>query len=134
MYSLILFLAAIVGERNKSAAELSAEKDDKLHAEMVAESDNYYRDLIRKGGRNVVKARQVLSTSEAAMKQEQLLAALEGSDMAPVAAIASPSPAAADEDDDESADGTPPMPGRMRFTRKKADAVERWALGDEAQE
>jgi len=134
MYSLILFLAAIVGERNKSAAELSAEKDDKLHAEMVAESDNYYRDLIRKGGRNVVKARQVLSTSEAAMKQEQLLAALEGSDMAPVSAIALPSAATADDEDNESADDTPPIPGRMRFTRKKADAVERWALGDEARE
>ena len=80
MYSLILFLAAIVGERNKSAAELSAEKDDELHAEMVAESDNYYRDLIRKGGRNVVKARQVLSTAEAAAQQERLLSALEGGD------------------------------------------------------
>ena len=80
MYSLILFLAAVVGERNKSAAELAAEKDDELHAEMVAESDNYYRDLIRKGGRNVVKARQVLSTDEAAAQQERLLNALEGGD------------------------------------------------------
>ncbi|MBA3823708.1 MAG: hypothetical protein H0X24_07370 [Ktedonobacterales bacterium] len=80
MYSLILFLAAVVGERNKSAAELAAEKDDELHAEMVAESDNYYRDLIRKGGRNVVKARQVLSTAEAAAQQERLLSALEGGD------------------------------------------------------
>jgi hypothetical protein len=78
MYSLILFLAAVVGERKKGAAEQAAEKDDELHAEMVAESDNYYRDLIRKGGRNVVKARQVLSTAEAAAQQERLLQALEG--------------------------------------------------------
>lgn len=78
MYSLVLFLAAVVGERNKSAAELAAQKDDELHAEMVAESDNYYRDLIRKGGRNVVKARQVLSTAEAAAQQARLLSALEG--------------------------------------------------------
>ena len=39
MYSLILFLAAVVGERKKGAAELAAEKDDELHAEMVAGSD-----------------------------------------------------------------------------------------------
>jgi hypothetical protein len=80
MYSLILFLAALIGERKKSAAEQAAEKDDELHAEMVAESDNYYRHLIKQGGRNVVKARQVLSTDEAAAQQEKLLNALEGVD------------------------------------------------------
>lgn len=78
MYSLILFLAAVVGERKKGAAELAAEKDDELHAEMVAGSDAYYRDLIAQGGRNVVMARQVLSSPEAAERQAKLLAALEG--------------------------------------------------------
>ena len=48
--------------------------------------------LIRKGGRNVVKARQVLSTSEAATRQQQLLDALEGEEFpshtpAPVIAL-----------------------------------------------
>src|SRR5271165_6982325 len=80
MYSLILFLAAIVGERKKSAAEVAAEKDEALQTEMIEGSDEYYRELIRKGGRNVVKARQVLSTPEASARQQQLLAALEGED------------------------------------------------------
>jgi hypothetical protein len=82
MYSLILFLAAVVGERKKGAAELASEKDDALHAEMVEESDSFYRQLIAKGGRNVVKARQVLSTEDAAARQEALLTALESEPVA----------------------------------------------------
>lgn len=78
MYSLILFLAAIVGERKKSAAEQAAEEDDRLQSEMVHKSNEHYRELIKVGGRNVVKARQVLSTPEQAKQQEALLNALEG--------------------------------------------------------
>lgn len=78
MYSLILFLAAVVGERKKSAAEQAAEEDDHLQAEMVHKSNEHYRELIKVGGRNVVKARQVLSTPEQAKQQEALLNALEG--------------------------------------------------------
>jgi hypothetical protein len=82
MYSLILFLAAVVGDRKKSAAEIASEKDEDLQAEMIAESEAYYRELIRQGGRNVAIARQVLSTPEMASRQQQLLAALEGKDSA----------------------------------------------------
>src|SRR5271165_3253651 len=101
MYSLILFLAAVVGERKKSAAEVAAEKDEALQTEMIEGSDEYYRQLIRKGGRNVVKARQVLSTSEAATRQQQLLDALEGEEFptrapAPVIALTD-----RDEDDED---------------------------------
>jgi hypothetical protein len=78
MYSLILFLAAVVGERKKSAAAQAAEEDDHLQAEMVHKSNEHYRELIKAGGRNVVKARQVLSTPEQAKQQEALLSALEG--------------------------------------------------------
>jgi hypothetical protein len=78
MYSLILFLAAVVGERKRSAAEQAAEEDDRLQAEMVHKSNEHYRGLISQGGRNVVKARQVLSTPEQAKQQEALLTALEG--------------------------------------------------------
>jgi hypothetical protein len=78
MYSLILFLAAVVGERKRSAAEQAAEEDDRLQAEMVHKSNEHYRELIKVGGRNVVKARQVLSTPEQAKQQEALLSALEG--------------------------------------------------------
>jgi hypothetical protein len=84
MYSLILFLAAIVGERKKSASEQAAEEDDHLQAEMVHKSNEHYRGLIAQGGRNVVKARQVLSTPESAKQQEALLNALEGGDVASV--------------------------------------------------
>jgi hypothetical protein len=87
MYSLILFLAAIVGERKKSAAELAADEDDLLQAEMVHKSNSHYRTLIEKGGRNVVKARQVLSTSDQAKQQEALLNALEGKDGADLASV-----------------------------------------------
>jgi len=87
MYSLILFLAAIVGERKKSTAELAAEEDEHLQSEMVHKSNAHYRTLIEKGGRNVVKARQVLSTPETAAQQERLLNALEGSDTVDVASV-----------------------------------------------
>src|ERR1700690_903391 len=52
MYSLILFLAAVVGERKKNAAELAAEEDDRLQAKMVHKSNEHYRGLIAQGGRN----------------------------------------------------------------------------------
>ncbi|MBA3824994.1 MAG: hypothetical protein H0X24_13995 [Ktedonobacterales bacterium] len=137
MYSLILFLAAIVGERKRTAAEQAAEEDDHLQAEMVHKSNEHYRGLIAQGGRNVVKARQVLSTPDQAKQQEALLAALEGGTVLPVAPVpvADP-PAAADEadEDDEEEQTAVPSPGRMRFTRKKAEAVEQWALGTEARE
>ncbi len=43
---------------------------------MIEGSDEYYRTAHPQGGRNVVKARQVLSTSEAANRQQQVLDAL----------------------------------------------------------
>ena len=137
MYSLILFLAAIVGERKKTAAEQAAEEDDHLQAEMVHKSNEHYRGLIAQGGRNVAKARQVLSTPDQAKQQEALLAALEGGTVTSGAAVAPPLPAVDDADDgtdDEEEEAPAQVPGRMRFTRKKADAVERWALGDETRE
>ena len=83
-YSLILFLAAVVVERKKTAEELASEEDDALHREAIGESNAHYRGLIRQGGRNVVIARQVLSTPQVAQKQERLLAALEGSTAPPL--------------------------------------------------
>ena len=138
-YSLILFLAAVVVERTKSAEELAAEEDEALHREMIAGSNDYYRDLIAKGGRNVVKARQVLSGPQAAEKQAQLLAALEGEEVVVVLTVAPPvrsvvpDRVVADADDDElvpvASNGD--IPGRMRFTPERADTIERWALGEE---
>ncbi len=120
MYSLILFLAAVVGERKKSAAEQAAESDDALHAEMVAESDRYYRNLIREGGRNVVMARQVLSTPDAAQQQAALLAALEGGNtpaQLPAPGHYGDLPARPPVDA-----GFVPEPGRVRFE----DVEDRW--------
>jgi hypothetical protein len=78
MYSLILFLATLVGERKKSAEELAAEEDEHLYQQTITDSTAYYQQLIAQGGRNVVRARQVLSTPNVARKQSRLLAALEG--------------------------------------------------------
>jgi hypothetical protein len=78
MYSLILFLATLVGERKKSAEELAAEEDEHLYQQTITDSTAYYQKLIAQGGRNVVRARQVLSTPNVARKQSRLLAALEG--------------------------------------------------------
>jgi hypothetical protein len=125
MYSLILFLATLVGERKKSAEELAAEEDEHLYQQTITDSTAYYQELIAKGGRNVVHARQVLSTPNVARKQSRLLAALEGRlDEAEIIeeappALTSPVRVFSDEDtnDDEAEVSGAPPNGRFNPRR-----------------
>ena len=142
-YSIILFLAAVVVERKKSAAEQAAEEDEALHREMIDGSNDYYRQLIKKGGRTVVVARGVLSTTEAAKRQAQLLAALEGRltiDQAVAVAVPAAEAdtlvaAASLPAGEMPVASTPPHPSPFgRWSRRKAQDIEEGILNGSAPE